>query len=395
MLIIEDMPADERVTRANALFRTRRRDAEDTLAQLIHDEAQIVAAAAIHMTAEKGIWKLADDVEHALAHRDVRDWYVFEAASWALAARRMPVEERRARWLEPLPAVELAERLRSIPLFDYVSVDELFRVAGTGRQVRHEPGRTIYQAGMPPDSLHFLIDGEVSVENGEGQPSRRHAPIVLAFEEMLEGTPMRSSVRAVDVAIGLSLTREEFLTLLSDNIELAHGLFKLLLDTHFGGTWRRVVPGRIPPEITRLAADGLRPIERVLLLQTSPLLARASGEQLLRLADISREVPLVEGAVLQGDTEAAAVYGVLSGELVLEARDEPPMTVHAGDSIGIYETLAAVPAGATVRVSKAGTALRLDGRDLFDLLADDIALLQGLFSGLLRAEPVAAPVGAP
>jgi len=395
MLVIEDMPADERVRRVNTLFRTRRRDAEDTLAQLIHDEAPIVAAAAIHMTAERGIWKLADDIEHVLAHRDVRDWYVFEAASWALAARRMAAEERRARWLEPLPAVELAERLRSIPLFDYVSVDELFRVAGTGRQVRHEPGRTLYQAGAPPDSLHFLIDGEVSVEDGDGQPSRRRAPTVLAFEEMLEGTPARSTVRAVDVAISLSLTREEFLTLLSDNIELANGLFKLLLDTRFSGTWRRVVHGRMPEEIARLAADGLRPIERVLLLETSPLLARATAEQLLRLADISREVPLVEGAVLLGEVDVAAIYGVLSGELTIEAAGEPPAIVRAGDSIGIYETLAAIPAGATVRVSKAGTALRLDGRELFDLLADDIGLLQGLFSALLHAEPLGEPVGTP
>jgi ATP/ADP translocase/HEAT repeat protein/CRP-like cAMP-binding protein len=394
MLIIEDMPADERVKRANTLFRTRRRDAEDTLAQLIHDDAQIVAAAAIHMTAERGIWKLADDIEHALAHRDVHDWYVFEAASWALAARQMAAEERRARWLEPLPSVELADRLRSIPLFDYVSVDELFRVAGTGRQVRHEPGRAFYQAGSPPDSLHFLIDGEVDEDNGEGQPSRRRAPTVLAFEEILEGTPARSTVRAVEVAISLSLTREEFLTLLSDNIELANGLFKLLLDTRFGSTWRRVVRGCISNEIAALAADGLRPIERVLLLQTSPLLARATGEQLLRLADISREVPLVEGAVLCGENDVAAIYGVLSGELVIDARGEPPTIARAGDSIGIYETLAAIPAGATVRVSKAGTALRIDGRELFDLLADDIDLVQGLFSALLHAEPLGEPVGA-
>jgi CRP-like cAMP-binding protein len=388
MLLIEEMPVEERVRRANVLFRTRRRDPEDTLAQLIHDEDQIVAAAAVQLVAERGIWKLADDVEHALAHRDVRDWYVFEAASWALAARKMTPSERRQRWLEPLPAVELASRLRRIPLFDYVSVDELFRVAGTGRQVRHEPGRVIYHDGVQPETLQFLIDGEVSVDAGDGAPpAQRTAPTALAFEEMLEGVPMPSTVRAADVAIALSLTREEFLTLLSDNIELAHGLFKMLLDTRSRASWGRAMRGRISDEIARLAQDGLQPIERVLLLQTSPLLERATAEQLLRLATIARQVELVEGTVLFGETENAAIYTLLTGEVRLEAPGEAPLILDAGDTIGIYEALAGVPAGVRVTVTKSGTALRVDRTELFDLLADNIDLLQGLFSGLLRAHP--------
>ena len=390
MLLVEEMPEDERVRRANVQFRTRRRDPEDTLAQLIHDEDQIVAAAAIHMVAEQGIWKLADDVEHALAHRDVRDWYVFEAASWAVAARRMPASERRQRWLEPLPAVELAERLRHITLFDYVSVDELFRVAGTGRQVRHEPGRPIYQQGHQPETLQFLIDGEAALDpSGDLPLGQLTAPAPLAFEEMLQGTPIRTTVRAVDVAVTLSLTREEFLTILSDNIELTHGLFKMLLDRPARLAWTKVMRGNLPAEISRMAADGLQPIERVLLLQRSPLLEHATGEQLLRLAAISREVPLAQGTVLFGEKENPAIYALINGELLVEAPGEAPTTLDAGDVVGIYETLAAVPAGVTVTVTKSGTALRIDRRELFDLLADNIDLLQGLFSALLRVHATA------
>ncbi len=386
MLLIEEMPADERVRRANVQFRTRRRDPEDTLAQLIHDEDQIVASAAIHLVAEREIWKLADDVEHALAYRDVRDWYVFEAASWALAARRMAPAERRQRWLEPLPAVELAERLRRIPLFDYISVDELFRVAGTGRQVRHEPGRLIYQQGVHPETLQVLIDGEVAFETREdAPPESASAPSALAFEEMLQGVPMRAAARATDVAIALSLTREEFLTLLSDNIELTHGLFKMLLDRR-GHAHQLIVRGELPREIKRLAAHGLQPIERVLLLQSSPLLQHATGDQLLRLAAIAREVSLTQGTVLFGETENPAIYGVLSGELTMEAPGQPPLTVDEGDVLGLYETLAAVPAGVKVTVVRSGTALRLERQELFDLLADNIDLLQGIFNALLRAE---------
>ena len=87
---------------------------------------------------------------------------MFEAASWALAGRRLTAEQRQTRWLEPLPAVELADRLARLPLFKITTVDELFRIAGTGRQVRHEPGRTIYEAGRRAVELQFLLDGSVT-----------------------------------------------------------------------------------------------------------------------------------------------------------------------------------------------------------------------------------------
>ena len=381
VLMVDDMPADERVRRTNVMFRTRRRDPDDTLAQLIHDEDQVIAAAAIHLTAERGVWQLASDIEHALAHREAQDWYVFEAASWALAASRMPADERRARWLEPLPTVELASRLRRVPLFDYVSVDELFRFAGTARQVRYDRGRAVYHAGLEPDTLQFLIDGEVRFEDG----ARMVAPGPLAFEEMLEGKPLRTGVHAVDVAVTLSLTQGEFLTLISDNIDIAHGIFKMLIDAQGRSGWKGVVHGRLPEASTRRTADGLQPMERVLLLQRSPLMAGATSGQLLRLAAIAREVPLVPGTALVRETDDPAIYVVVRGALSVEAPVGAPLVVQPGDAVGVYETLADVRAEATVVVSEAGTALRIDGRDLFDLLADHVDLLQGLFSALLRS----------
>jgi CRP-like cAMP-binding protein len=383
VLMVEDMPLDERVRQANLMFRTRRRDPEDTLAQLIHDEDNVIAASAIHLAAERGVWQVAADMEFALNHHDPRDHYVIEAASWALAARPSSTDERQAGWLEPLPTVELANRLRRLSLFDYVSVDELFRIAETARQVRYEPGRPVCHQGERPDPLQFLIDGEVRFDDG----SRVTPPSPLAFEEALEGVPIGASVHASGVAITLSLSHEEFLTLLSDNPEVVQGLFKMLIETRGGAAWRDVVHGRIPEEIARRAENGLPPIDRALLLQESPLLSRATGEHLLRLAAIAREVPLTQGATLVRDGDDPAIYIVLNGELTLDGSGTTAQIVRPGDAVGFVETLAGVRADVTIRVLRAGTALRLDGRELFDLLSDHVDLLQGLFSALLRFQP--------
>ena len=90
MLLVDEMPIEERIRKGNVIYRTRARDVEDTLAQLLHDDDQSIASAAVLLVEERGLWSLADDLEHVLAHRDVRDQHVFEAASWALAANRVP-----------------------------------------------------------------------------------------------------------------------------------------------------------------------------------------------------------------------------------------------------------------------------------------------------------------
>jgi CRP-like cAMP-binding protein len=203
---------------------------------------------------------------------------------------------------------------------------------------------------------------------------------------MLEGRPMEAAVLAVDVAVTLSLTRGEFLTLLADNIDIAHGLFKMLIDADGGTAWNGVVHGRVPAAITRATGDALLPVERGLLLRGNPLFAGATSSQLVRLVAITREVPLAPGAALVREGDELAIYLVVRGALSVEAPGRAAVPVQPGDAAGIYETLADVRGEATVMVSAAGSALRLDGRDLFDLLSEHVDLLQGMFGAILHSE---------
>jgi AAA family ATP:ADP antiporter len=403
MPVLEDLPIEEKVRRGNLLLKTRVRDQEDSLAQLVHDEDQIVAASAMLFVEQRGLWNaLADDLEYELEHRDPKDWYVFEAASWALAGRRLSAEQRQKRWLEPLPAVEMAERLARLSLFQITSVDELFRIAGTGRQVRHEPGRVIYEAGRRAADLQFLLDGDVTRTpvGDDGKPGTAETvsgPASLGFDEVFEGVPQRATVKASGIAICLSLVNEQFLGLLSENGELAEGVFKMMLDTHGGTLWGEVLRNVThPPSMTRLG-DGLQPIEKVLILEEMPVFSRASGEQLAALAGITREVKLTEGEVLFGAGDAPAIHIVLEGELALEPMGGgEPLSAGPGDATGVYETLGGLTSTAwRGHVVRGGLALKVEREALFDLLADQIDLLQGLFSALQRqSAPVPEVAGA-
>jgi hypothetical protein len=192
--------------------------------------------------------------------------------------------------------------------------------------------------------------------------------------------------------VTLSLNQDEFLTLLFDNIDVAHGLFRMAFETGRGDDWRGVARGLLPDVVVSRAEDGLQPMERALLLQASPLSTGATSTQLMRLAMIATEAPIAAGAVLANAGDDPAIYLVVLGSVALEVGGSAPVVAGPGDAVGLFETLTDVRAAGRIVGRTPGLALRIDGHELFDLLATDVELLQGLFGALLRFDAPAAAV---
>ena len=334
------------------ILRTRPRDVEETLLILINSDDEVVSAAAIDLVGRLELRSLVDDLEHVLAHRDVRDWHVFEAASWTLAGLRLQASKRRALWLEPLPSVEIASRLRSIPLFASVATDELFRIARTGRQVRLDRGHTLYEAGALPSHVHLLLDGQVRATAPGGEARDVQHPAPLGLEEVLEERPHPETVRATETSVALQLTVEEARGLLADNTDLVQGLFRWMLDHPAFGTGRLVVRGtgaaagdgaapRLEPATPAAgaASAALRPIDVVLALRRIPLFARSSVEARLALAAIAREERLEPNGILLHASDAPAIRLVIDGELEAATPTGETVAIAPGDAIGVLETL--------------------------------------------------------
>jgi AAA family ATP:ADP antiporter len=384
--VLEDMPRDERVRRGNVLIKSRPRDVEETLLQLINDDDPVLAAAAIDVVREQKLWNLADDVEHVLAHRDVHDWYVFEAASWALAERRMPAERRRELWLEPLPAAELAGRLRRLPLFASVSVDELFRIASASRQVRHESGSVLVQEGSIPSTIHILLDGKVTTAGRDRAPSTVAAPAPLGFVEAMAGLPMPETIRTTGSAVTLALTVDELRTLLADNTDLVNGLFATLAALGEGGDLP-IHPTNATRELEQLSRGGLAPIDRVFALQYVPLFGRVTAEEMTHLAAVAMPVEMKEGAVLFAESAPAAIWLTMSGEVVLESSTgEAPVVARGGDIMGSINTMAGKSLGRSAKVVRSGIVLRIGHEEMFEVLGERPDLLRQMFAGMFKRE---------
>ena len=399
MPMLEELTDEERVTKGNVILRTRPRDVEETLLILINSDDEVVSAAAIDLVGRLELRSLIDDLDHVLGHRDVRDWHVFEAASWTLAGLRLQASKRRALWLEPLPSVEIASRLRAIPLFASVATDELFRIARAGRQVRLDRGHTLYEAGALPSHVHLLLDGQVRATAPGGEARDVQHPAPLGLEEVLEERPHPETVRATETSVALQLTVEEARGLLADNTDLVQGLFRWMLDHPAFGTGRLVVrgtgaasgDGAFPPVDSTMRRPTRRPALRCGRSTSSwpcgaSRCSRAARcEARLALAAIAREERLEPNGILLHASDAPAIRLVINGELEAATVTGETVSIAPGDTIGVLETCAGVPVGANIRVTSAGRALRISHEDFFDLLGQRADLLQSLFATLFGA----------
>ena len=137
----------------------------------------------------------------------------------------------------------------------------------------------------------------------------------MGFDEILEGAPAGATVRAEERAICLELREEDFLGLLSENVDLVQGVFRMLLDRASGSIWKSVVRGSVTrPAVARLS-DGLQAIDKLLIVEEMPVFHRASAGDLTALASIVREAPLTAGEALFQESDVPAIYVLLSGRL--------------------------------------------------------------------------------
>jgi len=268
---------------------------EDTVLCLIQDADPVVSASALLFAGQAMLGSLQEKLEEILPTDQPGSWYVFEAASWVAAAFRLQEAQRRLLWVEPIPIAEAADRLRHLPLFASLTVDELFRIAGACNQGRHERGKVLSQQGAVPENLYLLLDGSVSCRALGGEAREIKAPATLGLEEVLRGRPQRETVRTASSAVCLAINNEECRSLLADDTELMQGLFRMLCGTDGAEPAQIVVKGNWDKGRTISPDHGLKPIEKALILKSIPVFSGVSAAEMPSLAAIAEEANSRQG----------------------------------------------------------------------------------------------------
>ena len=377
MPLIDETPMSAKVHHANRLLKTTPRDLEDTLAQLIHDGDRVVAATAIHYAARHGPASLTGDLEWLNSHRSNTHPSVSDTAAWVLSSHAAAGDGASAAG-GGLPTVELVDRLSRTPVFEFVTVDNLFRAIESGQQVRYAARQEVGREGAT-EAVELLIDGAIHFETTDNVAGELRAPAILGLEEVLQGAPTTRRTWAGEPSVCIRIRATDFMAMVSDDVLLTQGLFRFLLAP--GGERHDGFPAHRPP--AGVPQDAMQPFDKAMLLRQHPLLARAAPSDLVSLLGVAREASFWEGETLFRDDDLASLGLVLDGLLQLEADGAEPVTVGPGGTLLVAQMLAGARTGWRARAVRAGRILRAERDDVFMVLSERLGLLQSLFSGAL------------
>lgn len=118
---------------------------------------------------------------------------------------------------------DIAQRLRTVPLFSNVPDADLSRIAARMKEVRFAPGTAVATQGQQGVGFHLVVEGTADVEKdgakvGELGPGGYFGEIGL-----IDGGARSASVTATTDLKTLSLVSWDFKSLL-DNLEFTKGL---------------------------------------------------------------------------------------------------------------------------------------------------------------------------
>jgi len=129
----------------------------------------------------------------------------------------------------------------------------------------------------------------------------------------------------------------------------------------------------------------LTPVERVLILKGADLLSDVGPRQLLRLAEVAREIDMASGERIYGEKDLAdAMYLVVEGRVRLSAGDRPFSEVGPGEAFGSWALVDGSERDQRAECLESGALLALTREDFYDVAAGDLVLLQQVIRVLAR-----------
>ena len=225
---------DERLAVASRRLGIKDRSLTERLEELAHHTDIWLSTCAIHSIGAHKLTELAPIVEAALATENLLVRETALGAYRNLYPSERDVEKLLAFGLEgvqimALSTIEKVIFLKSVPLFEQISGEDIVEAVPIVHEARFDRGETFIKQGDEGDCLYIIVEGEVAIKvDGEERATRVKGDILGELAVLSEQPRTADCVAQTDI-IALRIDKADFWELMSERPEITIGVMKVLV----------------------------------------------------------------------------------------------------------------------------------------------------------------------
>jgi CRP/FNR family cyclic AMP-dependent transcriptional regulator len=128
-----------------------------------------------------------------------------------------------------LNIIEKVIALEAVDLLKNLSAEQLSRIASIAKEIRYPPGKLIIGSDTTVDALLVILEGAVAISRDGIELHVAHQNEVLGAWALFDPEPMSVTAKTIEDTRVLSISRDDFYDLLSDNTEITASIFAMLV----------------------------------------------------------------------------------------------------------------------------------------------------------------------
>lgn len=127
-----------------------------------------------------------------------------------------------------LGVVEKVILLQGVGIFSDVSTRHLSYLAAIAEEVFLPQGITIYKEADPGDAMYLILEGRVRLHRRDEEVDTAKSKEAFGTWALLDDQPRVTTATTLEDVRLLRIDREDFLDVLSDHVQVAEGVLKVL-----------------------------------------------------------------------------------------------------------------------------------------------------------------------
>ncbi|MCP4896012.1 MAG: cyclic nucleotide-binding domain-containing protein [bacterium] len=242
-MVIDDTPAEERLRQASKMFDIVVENPERTVERLIRTDeesdpgALALILAALHaVMAERlsALYPLVDEVRTRTSQPLLAETALWVARQTGMELGESAVsvsdkgQEGEEAAVPEMAQIEMVVFFQEIDLFAQCSADQLVQLAAITQERRLEKGQLVYRKNDPSDTLYCVVDGKVELRSDTGVDRVIGSSKRFGVLDVLSDRLRRNEAVSLSDTKVLAIDADDFLDLLSVNIDIVKALFKQL-----------------------------------------------------------------------------------------------------------------------------------------------------------------------